>query len=183
MTRPITWTIDPAHTHLEFAVRHLMIATVKGKFTAVQGTVTMEDENPETAQVAVTIGAASITTGVAQRDDHLRSPDFFDVARFPALTFRSKQVSREPDGSYRLTGELTIRETTREVELRVSAEGFVKDPWGGYRAGFTASGVLRRSDFGITWNQLIEAGGVAVGDEVRLTIEAELVREALPAAA
>jgi polyisoprenoid-binding protein YceI len=177
------WQVDTAHTTVEFAVRHLMISTVKGRFTGVQGTVTMPDEDPARARVEVTIDAASISTGNEQRDQHLRSPDFLDVARFPTLTFRSTKV--EPLGSdqFRLTGDLTIKGVTRPVELVVTREGAVKDPWGGYRAGFTATGKLRRSDFGITWNQMIEAGGVAVGDEVKLAIEVELVREALPAAA
>jgi polyisoprenoid-binding protein YceI len=182
--RPATkWQIDAAHTTVEFAVRHLMISTVKGRFAGVQGTVTMPEEDPARARVEVTIDAASITTGNEQRDQHLRSPDFLDVARFPTLTFRSTKV--EPMGSdqFRLTGDLTIKGITRPVELVVTREGVVTDPWGGYRAGFTATGRLRRSDFGITWNQVIETGGVVVGDEVKLSIEVELVREALPAAA
>ncbi len=182
MSTATQWSLDPAHTHLEFAVRHLMIATVKGKFTSLQGTVALP-QDPAGATVDVTIDAASITTGIEQRDQHLRSPDFLDVERFPSLSFRSTRVALlEPD-HYRVTGELTIKDVTRPVELLVTREGEVQDPWGGYRAGFTASGKLRRSDFGITWNQLIETGGVTVGDEVRISIEAELVRGALATAA
>ncbi len=181
-----TWHIDPAHTHVEFAVRHLMIATVKGKFTEVRGTVTMAGEDPTHAAVEVTIGAPSITTGIEQRDQHLRSPDFLDAERFPTLEFRSRKIEAAGEGgpdSFRITGDLTIKDVTREIVLTVTPQGLVQDPWGGVRAGYSAAASLRRSDFGITWNQLIEAGGVAVGDQVRLEVEVELVREALPVAA
>ncbi len=183
MSAATQWTIDPAHTHLEFAVRHLMIATVKGKFTSLQGTLTLPPEDPAEGSVEVTIEAESITTGIEQRDQHLRSADFLDVGRFPTLRFRSTRVDQLAKDQFRVVGDLTIRDVTRPVELLVHREGEIQDPWGGYRAGFTASGKLRRSEFGITWNQVIEAGGVAVGDEVRISIEAELVRQALPAAA
>jgi polyisoprenoid-binding protein YceI len=182
MTQTDKWNLDSAHTHVEFAVRHLMIATVKGKFTGVRGTVTMPEEDPARAQVEVTLDAGSISTGIEQRDQHLRSPDFLDVERFPTLAFRSRRVESLGGDRFRLTGDLTIRDVTRPIELVVTREGSVNDPWGGYRIGFTANGRLRRSDFGITWNQMIEAGGVAVGDEVKLSLEVELVREALPVA-
>ncbi|MGQ0701911.1 MAG: YceI family protein [Gemmatimonadales bacterium] len=183
MTAATTWKLDPAHTHVEFAVRHLMIATVKGKFTEVQGSVTLTGNDPATASVEVNLAAASLTTGIAPRDDHLRSPDFLEVDRFPAITFRSRAIEKASEGEYRVVGDLTIRDVTREVTLAVTSEGAVRDPWGGYRAGYTATARIKRSDFGITWNQLIEAGGVAVGDEVRISVETELVQEAVPQAA
>jgi polyisoprenoid-binding protein YceI len=183
MASRTAWTLDPAHTHVEFAVRHLMIATVKGKFTGLDGSVTMEAERPETAHVEVRIDAGSISTGNEQRDGHLRSPDFLSADQFPALAFRSTKVERVGDDAFRLTGELTIKDVTRPVELRVERQGVAKDPWGNYRAGFTATGRINRSEFGITWNQAIETGGVLVGDEVRISIEAELIRAALPVAA
>lgn len=183
MAQQTTWQLDPAHTHVEFAVRHLMIATVKGRFTEVRGSVTMRGEDPATAALEVTIGAPSITTGNEQRDAHLRSADFLDVTQFPELGFKSRTVEVVGDGTYRLTGDLTVKNVTREIALAVAPEGVVQDPWGGYRAGFSITGKLRRSDFGITWNQLIEAGGVAVGDEVRISIETELVKQVAAVAA
>lgn len=183
MSKRASWTLDPAHTHVEFAVRHLMIASVKGRFTGVEGTVSMEGDRLETAQVEARIDASTITTGNEQRDTHLRSSDFLSAEQFPSLTFRSTGVAPSGDGALRLAGELSIKEVTRPVELRLSREGVVKDPWGNLRSGFTATGRISRSDFGITWNQALETGGVLVGDEVRITIEAELIRAALPVAA
>ena len=183
MSERISWTLDPAHTHVEFAVRHLMIATVKGRFTGVEGTVSMEDERPETAQVEVRIAPSSITTGNEQRDTHLRSGDFLSAEQFPALTFHSTAIEPIDGQTFRLTGDLTIKGLTRPVELRVSREGVAKDPWGNHRAGFTATGKINRRDFGMSWNQVIETGGVLVGDEVRISIEAELIRAALLVAA
>jgi polyisoprenoid-binding protein YceI len=160
-----------------------MISTVKGRFAEVEGTVRMNEKNPASAEVAVSIAVASLTTGNPQRDSHLRSADFFDVERFPTITFRSRLVKPGPDGELRLVGNLTIRDVTREIALSGSPEGAIQDPWGNRRAGFSGSVRIKRSDFGITWNQLIEAGGVAVGDEVRISIEAEVVQAQEKAAA
>ncbi|HEV8612380.1 MAG TPA: YceI family protein [Gemmatimonadales bacterium] len=178
-----TWQLDPAHTEVGFAVKHLMISTVRGRFADVRGTVQMDEADPTTGQVEVQIGVASIHTGNPQRDDHLRSADFFDVERFPTLSFRSRRVENGRHGDLRLIGDLTIRGVTREVPLEVTSEGIIQDPWGNRRAGFSGSLRIKRSDFGISWNQLIEAGGVAVGDEVRITLEAELVQEGVKQAA
>ena len=171
-----TWNIDPAHSNVEFAVRHLMITTVKGRFADVKGIVKTDDADLSKAQVDVTIAAASIDTREAQRDAHLRSADFFDAEKFPVLTFRSTRVEPGSGNSFRLTGDLTIRGVTREVALDGTAEGRSKDPWGGERAGFSATGKIKCGDFGLTWNQLLEAGGVAVGDEIKISIDAELVK-------
>jgi polyisoprenoid-binding protein YceI len=173
-----TWNIDPSHTHVEFSVRHLMISTVKGRFAEVSGRVVAPDADPTSGQVEVTINAASIDTREAQRDAHLRSADFFDAESFPTLTFRSTRIEKASGDDLKLTGDLTIRGTTREVVLDVTSEGRVKDPWGGERAGFSAKGKIKRSDFGLTWNLALETGGVVVGDEIKISIDAELVKQA-----
>lgn len=171
-----TWTIDPTHTGVEFAVRHMMIATVRGRFSEVAGTLILDEAEPKRSSVKVTIGVASIDTRADQRDGHLRSPDFFDAERFPAMTFRGKRMEGDFDSEFRLTGDLTIRDVTREVTLDVENQGRGRDPWGGERIGFQARGKIDRTDFGLRWNQALEAGGVLVSDEVRLTIDAQLVR-------
>jgi polyisoprenoid-binding protein YceI len=172
-----TWTIDPAHTGVEFAVRHLMISTVRGRFADVTGQLVSRDSNLTDGTIEVSIGVSSIDTREPQRDAHLRSADFFDAENHPAITFRSRRVEPRVDGRFAVAGDLTIRGTTREVALDVTTEGRGKDPWGGERAGFSATTKIRRSDFGLTWNQLLETGGVAVGDDVTITIDAELVKQ------
>lgn len=174
----VLWRIDPTHTNVEFGVRHLMISTVKGRFGAVEGTVTVEDGDPATAQIDVRIDAASIDTRVEQRDAHLRSADFFDVEKHPALTYTSRSVERTGGGKLKVVGDLTIRGVTREVVLDVEELGTVRDPWGNDRAGYSAKGKLDREAFGLTWNQALEAGGVLVGNEVKISLEVELVRQA-----
>lgn len=178
-----TWHLDPAHLEFGFAVRHLMISTVRGRFAGVTGVVSVDRDDFATASVDVTIDAATVDTREPKRDAHLRSADFFDVGRFPTLTFRSRRVGVVTPGRYTLAGDLTIHGVTREVALDVTAEGLGRDPWGNDRAGFSARGVIKRSDFGLTWNQVLEAGGIAVGDEVKLAIDAELIRQAATVAA
>jgi polyisoprenoid-binding protein YceI len=179
-----SWRIDPAHSHVEFAVRHLMISTVKGAFGDVRGTVWVDDSDARTILVDITIQVASIDTRQEQRDAHLRSADFFDAARFPTITFRSRVLEgNHHDREFRLVGDLTIRDVTREVVLDVSSEGRLTDPWGAERAGFSAQGKIDRTDFGLTWNQALEAGGVLVGNEIKISIEVELIRQATQAAA
>jgi polyisoprenoid-binding protein YceI len=170
-----TWTIDAAHSHVEFGIRHLMISTVKGRFADVQGTVVLNEEDPSQSQIDVTIGVASIDTGVGQRDDHLRSNDFFEVERFPHITFASRRVEAQGDG-FRVVGDLTLRGVTREVALAVTPEGRGRDPWGGERAGFSATAKIAREDFGLTYNQVLEAGGFALGNDVKIAIDVELVK-------
>ena len=172
-----TWTIDPVHTHVEFAVRHLMITTVKGLFTGVSGTVRMNEQDPAADDVEVVIDATTIDTREPRRDAHLRSADFFDVERFPTITFRSARVFGRSSDSFKLAGQLTIHGETRDVVLDVTPEGRAKDPWGGERAGFTATGKIKRGDFGLTWNQALETGGWVVGDEVKITLDVQLVRQ------
>lgn len=177
-TGSTTWTIDPAHSSVEFAVRHLMITTVRGRFTGVTGTLVTDDRDPAKSAVDVVIDAATIDTREPQRDAHLRSADFFDVGQFPTLTFRSTGIDGTPGDSFRLAGDLTIHGVTRPVVLDVQSEGRVKDAWGGLRAGFTATTKIRRSEFGLTWNQLLEAGGVTVSDDVRISLDIQLVSAA-----
>lgn len=177
-----TWQLDPAHTHVEFSVKHLMITRVKGRFADVTGTVELGND-PAASTVDVIIDAGSIDTREAKRDAHLRSADFFDVERFPTIAFRSREVRLTGAGDFSILGDLTIRDVTREVTLEVTDEGRGTDPWGGERAGFSAAAEIDRRDFGLTWNQALEAGGVLVGNEIRIALEVELVKQAAAEAA
>jgi len=172
------WTLDPTHAHVEFSVRHLMISRVKGQFAQVDGTLRVVDGDIRTARLEVVIDAASIDTRVDQRDEHLRSADFLHADHYPKLTFTSRRVERVADDRLEVTGDLTIRDVTREVMLAVTEHGRVTDPWGGVRAGYGATTTLNRKDWGLTWNQALETGGVLVGDEVQITIDAEFVMQA-----
>jgi polyisoprenoid-binding protein YceI len=172
------WKIDPAHSLIEFAVRHLMISTVKGRFAGVEGAVRLDESDPAAVDVDVTIDVSSIDTREPQRDAHLRSADFFDAETHPHITFSSKRPIARRGNAFTLVGDLTLRGVTREVALDVTEEGRVKDPWGNERLGFSATTKVKRSDFGLTWNQLLEAGGVAVGDEIKISLELELVKSA-----
>jgi polyisoprenoid-binding protein YceI len=180
-----TWTVDPAHAELGFAVRHLMINNVRGRFGKLEGTVEVDNENPNNSRIDVTIDVNSIDTRQEMRDNHLRSADFFDAANHPTMHFVSKRIVGDVNADFTVIGDLTIRGTTREVELAAHLEGKGRDPWGNERAGFSASGKLNRHDFGLNWNQALEAGGVTVGAEVKISIDVELMHklEALDAAA
>lgn len=183
MTMPVmahaaTWEIDPAHASVEFRVRHLMVAWVKGAFPDVAGTVEIDETDLTKSKVNVTIGAASIDTNNAKRDEHLRSADFLDSASYPAITFVSKKIVVEGGQLRQVTGDLTIRGTTREVTLSVDElTPAIKDPWGNTRRGATASAEINRKDFGLTWNKTLETGGLVVGDEVRIALGIELIRK------
>ena len=172
-----TWKIDPAHSAVEFSVRHLMITTVRGRFTGVEGSVVNDAGDPSKSTVEVVIDAATIDTREPQRDAHLRSADFFDVEQFPTLTFRSTGVEGTLGESFKLEGDLTIHGVTRPVVLDVDAEGQVKDAWGGLRSGFTATTKIKRSEFGLTWNQVLETGGIAVGDEIKISLDIEAIKQ------
>jgi polyisoprenoid-binding protein YceI len=173
-----TWQIDPDHAFVEFKVRHLMVSSVKGVFTKLNGTVEADDADLSRASVNVTIDTASIDTNIAKRDDHLRSPDFLDAAKYPTMTFTSKRVIADGGKVDKVIGDLTIRGTTREVTLDVAEfTPAIKDPWGNIRRGATATTVINRKDFGLTWNALLESGGVAVGDEVKIALDIELIRK------
>lgn len=175
-TGSATWKIDPAHTSVEFSVKHMMITTVKGRFTDVTGTVVIDDDNPTGGRADITIAAASIDTREAQRDTHLKSADFFDVEKFPTLTFRSTRIEGTAD-AFKMTGDLTIRGVSRPITLDVTHEGRGKDPWGGERVGYSATGKIKRSDYGLNWNAALETGGFLVGDEVKISLDIELVRQ------
>jgi polyisoprenoid-binding protein YceI len=173
-----TWKIDGTHSGIHFSVRHMVIAKVRGQFSRWQGTLFVPDGDFRRATVDVTIDAASIDTGVADRDKHLRSADFFDVETYPEIAFKSRQVEDLGGDTLRLVGELTMHGVTREATLEVESAGQAKDPWGNTRAGFAARGSVDRKDFGLTWNQALEAGGVLVGEKVEIEIEVEAVLQA-----
>jgi polyisoprenoid-binding protein YceI len=175
-TAATVFDLDPAHSSAEFSVRHLMISTVTGRFRKVKGTLELDEADPARSRVEAEIDVASLDTGVADRDAHLRSPDFFDVANHPTMTFRSKRVEPKGRDRARVVGDLTIRGVTREVGLDVTRIGTVQDPWGNRRAGFEATATLDRKDFGLNWNMLIEAGGVVVGDAVKVRLDVEAVQ-------
>ena len=173
-----TWNIDPAHTSAQFAVRHLMVSTVRGEFGKVDGAVNLDDQNPTKSSVEATIEVTSINTRVAKRDDHLKSPDFFDVAKYPTITFKSKRIEAAGEGKFKVIGDLTLHGVTKEVVLNVegSPKPF-KDPSGNLRMGGVATTKLNRKDFGLIWNKALETGGVVVGDDVDITIDVELTRK------
>ena len=171
------WEIDSSHSSLHFSVRHLVIAKVRGTFERWSGTIHVPDGDFSKATVAVTIDASSIDTAVADRDTHLKSPDFFDAAQHPELRFVATRVQRRSGAEVDVVGDLTIRGTTREVVLRVEQHGQAKDPWGNVRAAFTAKTSIDRKDFGLTWNQVLETGGVMVGDRVDIEAEIEAVKQ------
>jgi polyisoprenoid-binding protein YceI len=179
LAQTVRWEIDPAHSNASFTVRHMMVSNVRGEFTKLAGGVDVVGDDPTTAKVAVTIDAASINTREPKRDAHLRSAEFFNVEKYPAITFSSKKVERAGEGRLKLVGDLTMHGVTKEVTLDVEdLTPEVKDPGGNLRVGAHATARINRKDFGLLWNKVLEAGGVLVGDEVTITIEVELVKKA-----
>jgi polyisoprenoid-binding protein YceI len=174
----MTWQVDKSHTHVNFTARHMMISKVRGEFTNYDINVDFDENNPANTAVDVTIYADSIYTRDEQRDGHLRSPDFLDAEKYPAITFKSKKVEQFNANSGRLVGDLTIRDTTREVVLDVEYSGLVKSPWGNTSAGFAAKTTINRKDWGLTWNVALETGGWLVSDQINIEIELELVKVA-----
>lgn len=171
------WNIDPDHSTVGFKIRHLMVSNVNGHFTSYSGSIDLNDTDITKSKVDVSIDAASIDTNVAKRDEHLRSPDFFDVSKYPKITFVSKSISKAGPERLLVKGDLTIHGVTREVVLDVegpTAES--RDPWGNIRRGATATAKINRKDFGLNWNAALEAGGVLVGDEVSISIDVELIK-------
>jgi polyisoprenoid-binding protein YceI len=169
-----TYTVDPAHSTVEFIVRHLMIAKVRGRFTTFTGQVELPAVGDLPSSISATIEASSIDTREEQRDTHLRSADFFDVEKFPQLTFQSLRIHGEPD-EFTIEGDLTIHGVTHRVKLNGTFEGRATDPWGNQRVGYAAHGKISRKDFGLTWNAALETGGVAVSDEVRIELNVEAI--------
>lgn len=173
---PITYEIDPAHSAVHFSVRHMMVSNVRGEFAKVSGKIQHDAQNPANSSIEATIDTASINTRDAQRDGHLKSPDFLDVEKFPSITFRSTRIEPAPGGA-KVIGDLTIRGVTRPITLEIEGPTpEMKDPWGKQRVGASATAKLSRKDFDITWNAALETGGVVVGDEVKITIDVEFVR-------
>jgi polyisoprenoid-binding protein YceI len=171
------WKLDPTHTLVEFSAKHLMITTVKGRIADVEGTILVDEESPANSTVEATLNAGSIDTRTDQRDQHLRSADFLHVEKFPQIKFRSTRIEGDRD-EFKLTGDLTIREVTKPITLDVKFEGQQKDPWGGERIGFSATGKFDRRDYGLTWNLILETGGLTVGNDIKVAIEVEAVKVA-----
>lgn len=173
----MTWQLDTAHSTIQFGVKHMLVATTRGKFTDYTVDAAIDETDVARSVATVTINAASIETGDSGRDSHLKSPDFFDVERFPTITFASKRLEPKKDGEFRLVGDLTIRGITREVVLDAEVAAPSKDPFGAVRAGISAEGKVNRKDFGLTWSAPVEAGGIVVADTVKLTIDLELNKQ------
>ncbi len=172
-----TWAIDSAHSNVEFSVKHMMISTVKGQFSDVEGTVEWDGASFETAKVNARIDSSSITTFNQMRDDHLRTNDFFNAEQWPAITFESTRIEPDGDDEFKIHGELTIRDITKPVVLETEFEGMVeKDAFGKARSAFTATTQINRKDFGVNWSQALEAGGFVVGDKVKVTLHIAVVR-------
>jgi polyisoprenoid-binding protein YceI len=173
-----TWKLDPAHSHAEFKVKHMMISNVKGSFSGLSGTLTEHATDKTLSTIEASIDVNSIVTGEAQRDAHLKSADFFDAAQFPTMTFRSSRVQPNGDGGYNVVGDLTLHGQTRQQTFIVegpTAPG--KDPWGNTRIGLSATTKINRKDYGLSWNAALETGGILVGDDVNITIEAQFIRQ------
>ncbi len=177
------WNIDLAHSGVTFSIRHMVVSRVRGRFAKFDGVVTLDDDDLTRSSVEATVDASSIDTGTEQRDAHLKSADFFDVEKYPTLSFRSTRVEKLADDRVRVVGELTIRDVTREIAFDVESGGRAKDPWGNERVGFVATATLDRKDFGLKWNQALEAGGVLVGDRVDIELDVQAVRTAAARAA
>jgi polyisoprenoid-binding protein YceI len=180
----ITYQIDPAHTSAQFSVRHMMITNVRGGFSKVEGIVVYDPDNPSESTVEATIDARTIKTMDEQRDAHLKSPDFLDTDKYPAITFKSKKIERAGEDQWKVTGELTIHGATGEVVLNVEGPTTeVKDPFGNTRIGASATTKIKRSNFGLTWNAVLETGGIAVGDELKIELDVSAIKAQEKAAA
>ena len=174
-----TWNIDSAHTAADFKVRHMMISNVKGTITGIQGVVHLDEADPSRSTFHATADLTTLNTGEPQRDAHLKSADFFHHEQFPQITFSSTAVKRTGDEEFEVTGDLTVRGVTRPVKFKVEGLGAPhKDPWGNLRVGLSATTKINRKDFGLTWNAALETGGMLVGEEVTIDVEAEFVKAA-----
>lgn len=172
-----TWNIDPDHSNVGFKIRHLMVSNVKGSFDKYSGTVELNEKDIPKSKVDVSIDTASINTNVQKRDEHLRSADFFDVAKYPKMTFTSRKIVKAGKDKLKVTGDLTLHGITKEVVLSVEGPSKEsKDPWGNIRRGASATTTINRKDFGLTWNKALETGGVVVGDEVNISLEIEMIK-------
>ncbi|WP_249594487.1 YceI family protein [Peribacillus frigoritolerans] len=172
------WIVDPTHSAIEFSVKHMMIAKVKGSFNKFEASILANPSDLTTAEVDFTVDVASIDTRNADRDNHLRSADFFDVEKNPTLTFKSTKIVKTDEDEYDVTGNVTLNGVTQEETFSITFEGQGKDPWGNEKAGFSGKGKVKRSDYGLTYNAALETGGVLIGDQITLTIEIEAAKEA-----
>ena len=178
LSQAANYQIDPDHSSVQFKVRHLMVSNVKGDFNKAKGSVMIDDNDITNLKVELTIETASVDTGHAKRDEHLRNADFFDVAKYPTVIFVSKKVMQAGQGKLKVTGDLTLHGVTREITMDVEGPTQeIKDPWGKFRRGATATGKINRKDFGLTWNRALETGGVVVGEDVDIYVEVELIRQ------
>jgi len=172
-----TWSLDPTHSELQFKVKHLMITTVTGSFNSLSGSVVSESENFENAKVEFEAATTSIDTSNADRDNHLKSADFFDAEKYPKITFKSTSLTKDGN-DYTLTGDLTIKEVTKSIKIDVEFGGIATDPWGNIKAGFTINTKIKRTEFGLTWNAALETGGVMVSEDVKILGELQFVKQA-----
>ncbi|WHY13915.1 YceI family protein [Peribacillus frigoritolerans] len=172
------WIVDPTHSTIEFSVKHMMIAKVKGSFNKFEASILANPSDLTTAEIDFTVDVASIDTRNADRDNHLRSADFFDVEKNPTLTFKSTKIVKTDEDEYDVTGNVTLNGVTQEETFSITFEGQGKDPWGNEKAGFSGKGKVKRSDYGLTYNAALETGGVLIGDQITLTIEIEAAKEA-----
>ena len=178
LTYTATWQMDPDHSSFQFKIRHLTVSNVKGDFSKLKGVVMIDDQDIARLKIEVVIDATSVNTGHAQRDEHLRGPDFFDVTKYPTITFVSKKVIKADTDRLKVVGDLTIHGVIREITVDVEGPTpEVKDPWGNFRRGATATTKINRRDFGLTWNKVLDTGGLVVGEEVNIYVELELVRK------
>ncbi len=165
------WVLDAAHSNLDFSIRHMMIAKVKGAFESFDAGIEADPEDLTSASISFNVDVASVNTRSEDRDNHLRSADFFEAEKYPKMTFVSKRIVKTGENEYEITGDLTIRDATHSETVSVSYEGSGKDPWGNEKVGFSGNGTIKRSDYGLTWNAALETGGVLVGDEVKISFE------------
>ncbi len=171
-----TWLADKSHTKIQFSARHMIISEVTGHFTDYDLTMNASDDF-EDAEIELTVGLASIYTGIKERDNHLKSPDFFDVDKYPKMTFKGKKIEKIGDGKFKLTGDLTIKDVTKSIDLDVTYGGKIKDPWGNIRAGFRLLGTVNRFDYGLKWNALMETGGAVVSKNINIICDVEITKQ------
>jgi polyisoprenoid-binding protein YceI len=176
-TAKTKWGIDPTHSEISFKVKHLMITNVKGVFKEFDASIYTTADNFITSDINLHLKPASIDTGVSDRDAHLRSADFFDVENHPEMIFKGSSVEKAADDSYTLTGDLTIKDITKQVKLEVEFNGVMKDPWGNEKAGYAINGKINRKDWGLNWNAALEAGGLLVSDDVKISCEIQLIKQ------
>ncbi len=171
------WTVDPTHSSIDFSVKHMMIAKVKGTFHAFEANIVADAFDLTSADIQLTVDLNSVDTRNKDRDAHLRTADFFDIEKFPSLVFTSTAITKTDDGEYSVVGDVNLHGVTRSEKFTVSFEGAGKDPWGNEKVGFSAAGSLKRSDYGLTYNAVLETGGVLIGDEVKISIEIEAIHQ------